>query len=46
VQLHSGIRSARPDAVWLIKALNELERSAGKHAIITMCCGCGLGTGI
>ncbi|MGD0118796.1 MAG: steroid 3-ketoacyl-CoA thiolase [Candidatus Binatus sp.] len=27
------------------KALNELERSAGKRAIITMCCGGGLGTG-
>jgi acetyl-CoA C-acetyltransferase len=27
------------------KALNELERSASKHAIITMCCGGGLGTG-
>ncbi len=27
------------------KAVNELERSGGKHAIITMCCGGGLGTG-
>jgi acetyl-CoA C-acetyltransferase len=27
------------------KALNELERSNGKRAIITMCCGGGLGTG-
>ena len=27
------------------KALNELERSGGKRAIITMCCGGGLGTG-
>ena len=27
------------------KALNELERAGGKHAIITMCCGGGLGTG-
>ena len=27
------------------KALNELERIAGNHAIITMCCGGGLGTG-
>ena len=27
------------------KALNELERIAGKRAIITMCCGGGLGTG-
>ena len=27
------------------KAVNELERTAGKRAIITMCCGGGLGTG-
>jgi acetyl-CoA C-acetyltransferase len=27
------------------KAVNELERSAGKRAIVTMCCGGGLGTG-
>jgi len=27
------------------KAVNELERSGGKRAIITMCCGGGLGTG-
>ena len=29
----------------MTKALNELERIAGKRAIITMCCGGGLGTG-
>ena len=27
------------------KAVNELERGGGKRAIITMCCGGGLGTG-
>jgi acetyl-CoA C-acetyltransferase len=27
------------------KALNELERSGGNRALITMCCGGGLGTG-
>jgi acetyl-CoA C-acetyltransferase len=27
------------------KAVNELERTAGKCAIITMCCSGGLGTG-
>jgi acetyl-CoA C-acetyltransferase len=27
------------------KAVNELERSAGHRAIVTMCCGGGLGTG-
>jgi len=27
------------------KALNELERSKGQRAIVTMCCGGGLGTG-
>ena len=27
------------------KAVNELERSNGKRAIVTMCCGGGLGTG-
>jgi len=27
------------------KALNELERTGGKTALITMCCGGGLGTG-
>jgi acetyl-CoA C-acetyltransferase len=27
------------------KAVHELERSGGQHALITMCCGGGLGTG-
>jgi acetyl-CoA C-acetyltransferase len=27
------------------KAMNELERTGGKRALITMCCGGGLGTG-
>ena len=27
------------------KAINELERSKGRNAIVTMCCGGGLGTG-
>src|SRR5215472_15792505 len=27
------------------KAINELERGGGHHAIVTMCCGGGLGTG-
>jgi acetyl-CoA C-acetyltransferase len=26
-------------------ALHELERTAGRYALITMCCGGGLGTG-
>lgn len=29
----------------LTKALNELERSGGSTALVTMCCGGGLGTG-
>lgn len=29
----------------LIKALNELERTDGTNALISMCCGGGLGTG-
>ena len=32
-------------AVLVTKALNELERTDTEHAIITMCCGGGLGTG-
>lgn len=32
-------------AVLLTKALHELERSDGEHALVTMCCGGGLGTG-
>jgi acetyl-CoA C-acetyltransferase len=31
--------------VLLIKALNELERTSTKRALVTMCCGGGLGTG-
>jgi acetyl-CoA C-acetyltransferase len=27
------------------KALNELERTQGRYALISMCCGGGLGTG-
>jgi len=27
------------------KALNELERTSRQRALITMCCGGGLGTG-
>jgi acetyl-CoA C-acetyltransferase len=29
----------------LTKALNELERTGGRRALVTMCCGGGLGTG-
>jgi acetyl-CoA C-acetyltransferase len=32
-------------AVLLTKALNELERVGGRYALVTMCCGGGLGTG-
>jgi acetyl-CoA C-acetyltransferase len=32
-------------AVLLTKALFELERTGGAHALVTMCCGGGLGTG-
>ncbi len=32
-------------AILLTKALHELERADGEHAIVTMCCGGGLGTG-
>ncbi|MGH9289059.1 MAG: acetyl-CoA C-acyltransferase [Acidimicrobiales bacterium] len=31
--------------ILVTKALHELERSGGEHAIVTMCCGGGLGTG-
>jgi len=31
--------------VLLTKALNELERTSTKRALVTMCCGGGLGTG-
>lgn len=32
-------------AILLTKALHELERTAGRYALVTMCCGGGLGTG-
>jgi acetyl-CoA C-acetyltransferase len=32
-------------AVLVTKALHELERTDGEHALVTMCCGGGLGTG-
>jgi acetyl-CoA C-acetyltransferase len=32
-------------AVLTTKALHELERTGGRHALISMCCGGGLGTG-
>ena len=32
-------------SILLTKALHELERSGGEHALVTMCCGGGLGTG-
>jgi acetyl-CoA C-acetyltransferase len=32
-------------ATLVTKALNELERTGTEHAIVTMCCGGGLGTG-
>jgi acetyl-CoA C-acetyltransferase len=31
--------------VLVTKALHELERSGGRRAVVTMCCGGGLGTG-
>jgi acetyl-CoA C-acetyltransferase len=31
--------------ILLTKALYELERTAGRYALVTMCCGGGLGTG-
>jgi acetyl-CoA C-acetyltransferase len=33
-------------AVLITKALNELERIGGRFALVTMCCGGGLGTGM
>ena len=32
-------------AILVTKALHELERTGGEHALVTMCCGGGLGTG-
>ncbi|HZR15455.1 MAG TPA: acetyl-CoA C-acyltransferase [Acidimicrobiia bacterium] len=31
--------------ILVTKALHELERGGGEHALVTMCCGGGLGTG-
>ena len=31
--------------ILLTKALHELERTGGRYALISMCCGGGLGTG-
>ena len=31
--------------ILLTKALHELERTSGRYALVTMCCGGGLGTG-
>ncbi len=51
--LVSGLGSGMPEVVivdatgvnLVTKALHELERSDGEHALVTMCCGGGLGTG-
>ena len=32
-------------SILVTKALHELERTDGEHALVTMCCGGGLGTG-
>ena len=32
-------------SILVTKAVHELERADGEHAIVTMCCGGGLGTG-
>jgi acetyl-CoA C-acetyltransferase len=32
-------------AVLITKAVHELKRTNGRHALVTMCCGGGLGTG-
>jgi len=32
-------------AILFTKAMHELERSGGSKALVTMCCGGGLGTG-
>ena len=31
--------------ILVTKALHELERTGGRYALVTMCCGGGLGTG-
>ena len=38
-------RSARPARGSITTALHELERTDGQYALVTMCCGGGLGTG-
>jgi acetyl-CoA C-acetyltransferase len=32
-------------SILIIKAVHELERTGKQHALVTMCCGGGLGTG-
>jgi len=32
-------------AVLVAKAVHELQRMSGRYALVTMCCGGGLGTG-
>ena len=32
-------------SILLTKALHELERTGGRYALVSMCCGGGLGTG-
>ena len=32
-------------SILVTKAVHELERTGGDHALVTMCCGGGLGTG-
>ncbi len=41
----SATRSGGRASVLLTKAVHELERSDTEHALVTMCCGGGLGTG-
>ena len=42
---HSDIRSGGTGSILLTKAVHELQRSGGQRALVTMCCGGGLGTG-
>ena len=39
----SVIRSAAPGAVLTVKALDELQRTGGRYALVTMCIGGGQG---
>jgi acetyl-CoA C-acetyltransferase len=32
-------------AILTTKAVHELQRTGGEYAVVTMCCGGGLGTG-